>query len=200
MLDKTRKSYFTYLIWIIFLLFTIYQALIIYFDFNSQLIDADQLITADQAKWMSKGLFFEANFYGSNYLVPIDAYLSSLIIPFGFNPLTVVQFCNISFFYIPFLYLTRFFSNKFLFIRFAIISIILLLPFKFIVVSHMARSFTTVTSLASISILYCILENKKRLLLLDLFLGSIFGVALASYTATIFLSPLLLLFNRKKHS
>ena len=62
MLDKTRKSYFSNLIWIIFLLFTIYQALIIYFDFNSQLIDADQLITADQAKWMSKGLFFEANF------------------------------------------------------------------------------------------------------------------------------------------
>ena len=198
MLNLKKESQFSNIIWILFLLFTIGQSLIIYLNFNSILVDADQLIIADQAKWISKGLFFEANFYGSDYMIPLDAYLSSLIIPLGFNPLTVVQFCNISFFYLPFLYLTRFFSNKFFLVRAALFFIFLLLPFKFIIVSHMARSYATIISISSISILYCLLENKNRSLILDLFLGAIFGITLGSYTATIFLTPVLIFLPKKR--
>ena len=193
-----KKEKFSNLIWTLFFLYVVFQALIVYLNFNSEIVDVDQFITADQAKWMSKGHFFETNVYGSNYIVPLDAYLSSLIIPFGFNPLTVVQLCNSAFFYLPFLYITKFFSNKFLLFRLSVISLALFLPAKFLIVSHMARSFTTITSISALSILYCLLENKNRLIILDLLLGSIFGITIASNYGTLFLSPLLLLFSKKR--
>ncbi|MEN9825394.1 MAG: hypothetical protein RI953_1139, partial [Pseudomonadota bacterium] len=86
---------------VVFLSFLVAQLSLIATRFNWIFIDADQLVIAEQARWISMGLFFEPYFYGQNYLFPIDAYLSSILVFLGVNPLSAVQFCTLFFFYAP---------------------------------------------------------------------------------------------------
>ena len=179
------------------MLFALAQAFIIGSKFNWLHVDADQLLIAEQAKWISRGLIFEPNFYGQNYLIPLDSYLSSILVLFGINPLHAVQVCTVFFFYAPFVVLVSIFQDKRFNLLVSLVLLLLFLPFKFLIVAQMPRAFTTIISIACLALIWCLLRSNESTKKVSFALGVLFGICLGAFTGALLLAPALLLFKKK---
>jgi|GEM_PF-3332903 len=181
-----------------FVLIVIAQVFIIGSKFNWLHVDADQLIIAEQAKWISRGFIFEPNFYGQNYLIPIDSYLGSILVLIGINPLHAVQACTVFFLYAPFVFLVAVIREQRFQLLAAVTLLVMFMPFKFLIVAQMARAFTTITSIACLALAYSLLKCERSNGKLIITLGAVFGFCLGAFTGVFLLAPALLLINKKK--
>ena len=178
---------------VLFLVFLLCQAALVAARFNWVYVDADQLITAVQAGWIAKGQIFEPNFYGQSYLIPLDAYLGSLLVLLGFTPLAAVQTCNIFFFNLAFGGLAFLFRKKSPVFLGALGLLFLCLPFKFLIVAQMARAFTTVISIACFVFALCVFAGDDKTKKTHAISGMIIGFCMGAFTGAFVLLPAILL-------
>lgn len=169
----------------------------LHLGFHAIYLDADQLLVADQAKWMSLGHFFEPFFFGQAYLLPFEAYLAVPLVWAGLSPLSAVKVMAALFFYLPFAWTACAHAKDRPWVSVAVTLMFFALPMEYLLAAPMPRGFIVACALAWLG-LRALLLNRGQAWAPVLAWGALVGFCLGSYTSVALMVPALVLIDDRR--
>lgn len=173
------------------------HAVALHLGFHAIYLDADQLLVADQAKWMSLGHFFEPFFFGQAYLLPFEAYLAVPLVWAGLSPLAAVKAVAALCFYLPFAWTACAHAKDRPWVSVAVTLLFFALPTEYLLAAAMPRGFIVACALAWLS-LRALLLGRDPAWAPVLAWGALVGFCLGSYTSVALMVPALVLIDDRR--
>lgn len=169
----------------------------LHLGFHAIYLDADQLLVADQAKWMSQGQVFEPFFFGQAYLLPFEAYLAVPLVWAGLSPLSAVKVVAALFFYLPFAWTSCAHAKDRPWVSVAVTLLFFALPMEYLLAAPMPRGFIVAVALAWLG-LRALLLDRGQAWAPVLAWGALVGFCLGSYSSVALMIPALVLIDDRR--
>jgi len=151
--------------WIFFFMFllVIIDRLFLLFNFNFQYVGSDDLIFWQGAADYSKGIFHEPYFYGQNYNFMLESLVAVPFIKPGIPFQYVLPVCSSFIILFPFfLFACLFFKNGNIIESFIFLSLPLLLPVEYGLMTSITRGFTSGLFFSGLFVFCLIAPERKR--------------------------------------
>lgn len=159
-------------------------------SFQSVYLDSDQLVIADQARWIARGEIHEPFFFGQSYLLPFEAYLAAPLIWLGVWPIAAVKALSALALYLPFVWAAWVLAKERPAAAWAVAALFIGLHPEYTLAAAMPRGFIVGTGLAWAG-LWVLLRHPALPALGMVALAALVGFCTGSYMSIALMLPAL---------
>ena len=159
-------------------------------SFQAVYLDSDQLVIADQARWIARGEIHEPFFFGQAYLLPFEAYLAAPLIWLGVWPIAAVKAVSAAALYLPFVWTAWVLAKERPWAAWGVAVLFIGLHPEYMLTAAMPRGFMAGTALAWAG-LWVLLRHEGLSMAATVALAALVGFCTGSYMSIALMLPVL---------